>query len=292
MIRVVRRVLLCASAVFVISAIVTALTRGWRVDLGPLHATSASPAKPASIAAGLLLGAALLLPRLRAAAQRASTPLFYLMTALTTWVLSWGPEPEFRGTRILFEAPFAWLMRLPGGNSVRVPARFWLLTELCLVVLMGLLVAEMLKRRRTVVTTAVVVAASCGVIVDGWAWIPAHAAPAMPPRPDLLRGGVVLELPAGETIGDIAAVYRAVVGGWRTVNGYSGYEPDEYQQLRDASAAGKVAFEPLLARGSLHVLVSEDATALNRAVAGYRGSQLIGQSGGLMQYRIEGEKAH
>ena len=80
------------------------------------------------------------------------------------------------------------------------------------------------------------------------------------------------------------------MGGWRTVNGYSGYEPGEYQQLRDASAAGKVAFEPLFAEGTLHVLVSENATDLNRMVADHRGSQFVGQSGGLVQYRIEEER--
>ena len=104
---------------------------------------------------------------------------------------------------------------------------------------------------------------------------------------DLMRGGVVLELPAGETIRDVAAVYRAVMGGWRTVNGYSGYEPAGYQQLREASADGTVVFEPWLTGGTLHVLVSEDATALNRLVANERGSQRIAQFGGLVQYRID-----
>lgn len=287
-IRKIRRLLLGASAVFIIIAIVTTIVGSWRVDLGPLHVRSASFAKPLSIAFTLWIAAVLLLPGLRGAAQRASTTTFYVLAVVVTWVLSWGPEPEFFGKRIMFEAPFAWLMRVPGGNSVRVPARFWLLSVLCLAVLMALLVSELLKRRTRALTAAVVVVASCGLIADGWAWIPVYAVPAMAPRADLLRGGIVLELPAGETIRDIAAVYRAVSGGWQTVNGYSGYEPVEYQQLREASAAGKVAFEPLLARGTLHVLVSKDAIELNRTVAGYRGSQLVGESEGLMQYRIEG----
>jgi hypothetical protein len=152
---------------------------------------------------------------------------------------------------------------------------------------MGVLVAAMLKRRSRLVTAATVAVASCGLVADGWAWIPARDVPVTAPRPDLLRGGVVLELPAGETIRDIAAVYRAVMGGWRTVNGYSGYEPGEYQQLREASAAGTVAFDPWLTRGTLHVLVADDATALNRLVASQPGSQRIARSGGLVQYRIE-----
>jgi hypothetical protein len=283
----VRRVLLSAGALFIVIAAVTALAGGWELQFGPLQISSASPAKPFSVATGLLLVGALISPWLLATAQRASTPFFYLLVALTTWVLALGTEPSFLGRQIIYEAPFAWLMRLPGGNAVRVPARFWLLTALCLAVLMGVLVAAMLKRRSRLVTAAAVAVASCGLVADGWAWIPAREVPLTAPRPDLLRGGVVLELPAGETIRDIAAVYRAVMGGWRTVNGFSGYEPGEYQQLREASAAGTVVFEPWLTRGTLHVLVSEDATALNRLVANQQGSQRIAQSGGLVQYRIE-----
>ena len=96
-----------------------------------------------------------------------------------------------------------------------------------------------------------------------------------------------MELPAGETLPDIAAVYRAVMGGWRTVNGFSGYEPADYQQLRDASAAGAITFEPWLTRGTLHVLVSEDAADLNRLVASQPGSQRIAAFNGLVQYRID-----
>jgi hypothetical protein len=284
---VARRVLLSAGALFIAIAAVTALAGGWELQLGPLQSSSSSPAKPFSVAAGLLLGAALLSPWLSATAQRASTPFFYLLAALTTWVLALGTEPSFLGRQVMYEAPFAWLMRLPGGNSVRVPARFWLLTVLCLSVLMALLVAAMLKRRSRLVTAATVVVASCGLAADGWARIPAHAVPVAPPRPDLLRGGVVLELPAGDTIRDIAAVYRAVMGEWQTVNGFSGYEPAAYQQLRDASAAGTVTFEPWLTRGTLHVLVAEDATALNRLVASQAGSQRIARFGGMVQYRIE-----
>jgi hypothetical protein len=152
---------------------------------------------------------------------------------------------------------------------------------------MGLLVAGMLKRRSRLVTAAAVVVASCGLVADGWAWIPAREVPFTAPRPDLLRGGVVLELPAGETLRDIAAVYRAVMGGWRTVNGFSGYEPADYQQLRDASAAGRITFEPWLTRGTLHVLVSEDAADLNRLVASQPRSQRIAAFNGLVQYRID-----
>ncbi len=288
--RSIRRALLTIGALFVLIAIITTLMGGWQLEIGPLIATSASGAKPASIAGALLFAAVLLMPRVWATASQSSVPLFYFLAAIAAWIFTWGPSPEFLGTQVLYEAPFAWLMRLPNGNSVRVPARFWLVAALCLVVLMGVLMAAMLKRRSRLVTSAVVVAASVGLMVDGWMWIPAAPVPASAPRPDLLRGGVVLELPAGEILGDIAAVYRAVTGGWRTINGFSGYEPRSYQQLREASAAGTIAFEPLLARGTLHVLVSESASDLRRVVAEQPGSELIGQGDGLVQFRISSER--
>jgi hypothetical protein len=285
----IRRIFLAVSVIFAGAAVVTAIGGGWRIDLGPLRATSASPVKPASIALGLLAGASLMLPRLRAAAERRSLPVFYLLAALAAWILSWGPSPGFLGTPVLSGAPFAWLTHFPGGDSLRVPARFWLTSALCLAALMGILVAEVLKRRSRPVAFAIVVAAAIGLIADGWAWIPVARPPEDALRPDLLRSEVVLELPAGETRGDIAAVYRAVTGGWRTVNGFSGYEPREYERLREASRAGTIDFEPLLSHGTLHVLVAESAAHLQQLVAGQPGSELIGQAGGLLQYRIRSQ---
>lgn len=281
----IRRALLAISALFIFIGIVTAVLGGWQIDLGWMRATSATAVKPVSLAIGLLMLAGLTLPRVWSTARQSSVPLFYLLAALATWVLAWGPAPELLGTQVIYQAPFAWLMQLPGGNSVRVPARFWLLTVLCLVVLMGYLVGEVLRHRKSA-AMAIVLAAAFGLVVDGWLWIPATPVPPHAPRPDLLRGGVVLELPAGETLGDIAAVYRAVTGGWRTVNGFSGYEPASYQQLRDDSLAGRVDLEPFLAQGTLHVLVSGKSPALNEAVAAHPGSEFIGQSGGMTQYRI------
>lgn len=283
-----RRGLWSMSAIFAIVAIGTAVGGPWRLALGPLRASSASAAKPASAALGLLLAGCLLLPGLWRTAQRSPVAPFYLLAAAATWFLSLGPEPSFLGTRVLYEAPFAWLMHLPGGNAVRAPGRFWLLSMMCLVIVMGALVARMLRGRTRRFTIALVSVAACGVVLDGWSWIPAVRPPAEAPRPDVLRGGVVLELPAGDTLQDIAAVYRAVTGGWRTVNGYSGYEPSWYQPLREASAAGEGIFEQLGTVDTLHVIVPEEAGAFVRLVAEHPRSELVGQAGGLVQYRVSG----
>lgn len=49
----------------------------------------------------------------------------------------------------------------------------------------------------------------------------------------------------------------------------------------------RITFEPWLTRGTLHVLVSEDAADLNRLVASQPGSQRIAAFNGLVQYRID-----
>ena len=50
---------------------------------------------------------------------------------------SLGPFPTLAGRRVLFRAPYAWLMELPGYSSIRVPARFGMLFILCLAVAAG-----------------------------------------------------------------------------------------------------------------------------------------------------------
>ena len=259
--------------------------------MGALRLSSSTPVKPASLALGLLVAGTLLLPGLWPSARRGSIRTFYLVVALATWVLAWGPAPTFYGVHVIHEAPFAWLMRLPGGSGVRVPARFWLLSMLCLAVLMGLLVTELLKRRSQPAKAALVMVAAAGLLLDGWAWIPAAPVPSPVPRPDLLRGSVVLELPIGDLLRDVAAVHRAVSGGWQTVNGFSGNEPAGYDRLRKASADGDAAasLRDLAVSEELHVLVSDDAPErLRRSMEDVPASERVGQSNGLTQYRVAG----
>lgn len=282
-----RAALLVAGAAFGLIALSALVVGDWRIAAGPLRASVSGPMKPFSSAAYLLFAAMLLSPRLASAARRMSFRVFYLVAAVGAWVLSWGPEPNLLGTQVLYQAPFAWLMRLPGGDAVRVPGRFWLISMTCAIVLMGMLVAGMLKGRGRRTTAAVVAIAACGLVIDGWAQIPARPAPAAPPRADLLRGRVVVELPLGQNIGDIAAAYRAVTGGWRTVNGFSGYEPAWYDGLRKASrSASPEALRPFANLEDGHVLVSENADDLRRMLDAEPSAELVGRGAGTMQYRL------
>ena len=73
------------------------------------------------------------------------------------------------------------------------------------------------------------------VLADGWvSAIPAQPLPPDVPNPAALAGRTVLDLPAGD-YPDIAAQYRAVRGGWRAVNGYSGFLPPYYPIVVNAS---------------------------------------------------------
>jgi hypothetical protein len=126
-----------------------------------------------------------------------------------------------------------------------------------------------------------------GLLADGWATIPAAPAPAPFPDEAAMRGHTVLALPLGD-FQDLGPQFRAVVGGWRSVNGYSGYEPKHYEALRQAARLEVDGFfEPFRARGDLFVVVNVDqprlialverqpaaATRAARARAGHRGAR-------------------
>src|SRR5687768_10375533 len=77
---------------------------------------------------------------------------------------------------------------------------------------------------------------------------------------------------------DAAAQLEAIDGGWRSVNGYSGYQPRHYQLLRDASEqriVGSIVLSPFLARGDLNVIVHERSSRHVGFVDGQPGVQEV-----------------
>lgn len=222
-----------------------------------------------------------------AAARRSAITGFYFAAAAATWILTLGPFPRLLGTKFLSQAPFLWLMELPGIAGLRVPARFWMMTIICLIVAMGVLMADVLKRRSRRAAAAIVAAAAFGFVIDGWTAIPVQAAPDAAPNPGLLRGTTTLELPLGDVGRDAAPMFRAVTGGWRTVNGFSGYEPAHYAPLRlAASVEDDALLIPFLRRGDLHVIVRDDAPGLQAMVERQPGVTLIGRGPRLTQYHL------
>ena len=62
-------------------------------------------------------------PSIRAGWRRRSALAFYSLAAVAMWLLCLGPAPTFMGKPLLYKAPYAWLMLMPGVEGVRVPAQ-------------------------------------------------------------------------------------------------------------------------------------------------------------------------
>lgn len=207
----------------------------WQLEWGWLRVSVSAPYKPLSLAVVAAIGALALGPTLRAAWQRQSVIAFYLLAAVLLFLCSLGPRPTLLGQQILYEPPYAWLMRLPYfGDTVRVPARFAMLGILALSIAGSLAFHRLASLTRHKVALVLIVAV--GILADGW--IRALPLPAVPQSafhiPPGERSAAVMELPLGDVWRDTAAMYRVTMHGIPAVNGYNGYEPSYYQALRRA----------------------------------------------------------
>ena len=224
----------------------SAVVRGpWRFSVFGLQLFSVSnPVKPLTYALALAIVLAVTAPGLRRAFAARSALGFYSLAAFLTWLFSLGPAPSLMGKPLMYRGPYALLMFLPGFNALRVPARFWMMTTLCLAVIGGILFDRLasrfgpvrlasLARDRRAAAAAIV---SVCVLADGWVTdFPLAKRPAVwqveacaaAPRDEAL-----MELPLGDSFDDVAAMYRAMSHGHALVNGYSGYVPPHYAALR------------------------------------------------------------
>lgn len=283
----VSRLFLVAGLVFAAVTCSVLVSGPWAFMLGPVRISASSIAKPVMLAATTLLLGFVMSPGIRMAAKGSSTAGFYLVAALFTWLLALGPVLTFMGEARGFQAPFALLMYLPGVDGLRVPARFWLLTTMCLATLVGLLAASLFAGRSRSIVAVGLVLASAVLLADGWIdRIPASPVSFSVPDERLLRNATVLNLPMG-SLRDIAAEFRGVTGGWRSVNGYSGYFPSYYLALLDAARDEEEATViPFLAYGDLQVVVEEGARRLRDMIERQPGVVMTAQRSGSVQYMI------
>ena len=264
-------------------ALFTFIRGPWRVEV-PFRASASSADKPASVTLFLLFVALLLSRRFHNVIRRGSTETFYLLCAVACWLLTWGPFPRLFGQPALYQAPYAWLLPLPGAGSLRVPARLWMMTVLCLVVFMGLGAARLLAARTKRAAAILTAVAACALAADGFTTINAADIPLAPLVPP--SGKTVLFLPVGELQTDITASYLAATQQYRSINGYSGYEPPYYEALRTLSTAQDPRlFLPFVGHDELHVLVPRDAAELRTMIAAQPGSQLV-LEGPVARYRV------
>ncbi|HEV3057856.1 MAG TPA: discoidin domain-containing protein [Vicinamibacterales bacterium] len=246
-------------------------------QFGPWRAAGISvgtPFKPFSLAFFSWLGALGCSSWVRDAYARRSAFAFFLLTSVFLFVCSLGPKPAFLGRQILYQPPYAWLMRLSVfGESVRVPARFAMLVALTLSMAAALAYARLTRRRPSTVLIATAIAAA--ILADSWNRpLPALAPPAAWPS-EVSTVGVhaFVELPLGETTHDAAAMYRSTLSGLPTANGYSGYFPAHYEALRLAlDERDETALDVLAAPGPLLVMVERAWPYSNERLAWLRGN--------------------
>ena len=228
---------LCA-AFLVLTAIVLARiwTGPWGWHIGPLPLPPFRPYRLFSVAAILLLGGVLLTDAWRRAWSSRDVVVFYAVAVFALWLLALGPEPEWSTPwRALVFGPYRLLIELPGAQSIRVPARAWLPAVLSLAMLVGFGTASVLRRYPRHARALVGLLALL-IVTEGWFFDGTMAVPRPMRQGAIPEGAVVLDLPIEEGFVGAVPEYRAVVGGYRTVNGYSGYEPAHYYPLRRAIA--------------------------------------------------------
>jgi hypothetical protein len=192
-----------------------------------------NPVKPLTYALALLIALLLTGRGLRRAFGSRSLIGFYAVAAFLTWLFSLGPAPTLMGKPLMYRGPYALLMLLPGFNSLRVPARFWMMTTLCLA-MVGAMVFDRLAASLGAKRLMAAAAVSLAVLADGWVTnFPLARAPDTWKVESCTGGpGGLVELPLGDPFRDVAAMYRAMGHGRPLVNGYSGYFPPHYAALR------------------------------------------------------------
>ena len=225
-----RRVLIGLAAISALLAIIVMLTGGSALHLGPLEISMHRPSRLLTVAFWLGVIYLTTSPLARRAWKTQSVLAFYVIAAGVMYFLAMGPEPHFGATQVLYKPPYAWLMYLPGFDSVRVPARFGLLMILCFSTAAAIAYA----RLTAVPSRARLALVSLAVLAEGWIVMPVVSLPpvvAVPPR-ILSANASILELPVSGTFeANTIALYNAISHGRPLINGFSGYLPQHYYAL-------------------------------------------------------------
>jgi len=189
-------------------------------------------------------------------------PVVFLGAAVVAlWLLALGPEPEWSTPwRAIAYGPYWLLMQLPGVDAIRVPARAWLPAVLCLAMLAGYGTVALLRRYprrpRVMIAGLALLIVTEGSFAAGAVEVPQPMPPGVIPE-----GAVVLDLPIDLGFDNAGAhnagpQYRAVLGGYRTINGYSGYQPAHFDPSRHAIADMRPdALDEYRRAGDLYVII-------------------------------------
>lgn len=282
------RMLLAGAIVFGIVAATPLWFGPWKLDVFGIRLLSVRTAqKPFSVAVLLAVVAFALHPSIRAGWGRRSSLAFYTLAAVAMWLFCLGPAPTLMGKPVIYKAPYAWLMLVPGVEGVRVPARFWVLATLCLSVAGALALGYIAERWSRLRRPLVAVVAAL-VVIEAWPM----ALPLLKPpdwRPSQTSAVSRLELPMG-SIPDLIALYRATQHRRPVANGYSGYFAPHYGALQELLARKSVAALGHLASfGELEVVVNhsgDEDRGWRTFAAAQPNAQLAGESQDYTVYRI------
>jgi hypothetical protein len=228
------RLLLMAGVVVFTGISVSAVVSPWSFSLFGLGISSNRPDKPLTLAIVCAIALLGLARPVRYGLRTRSALAFYVLAAAITWLLALGPSPTFMGEPVMYEAPYAWLLRLPGFDALRVPARFAMIVMLCLSVAAALAFRHLSGALRTD-SSRVALTAALTVVVMADAWIGRMPLSDAPPVWDIAPdevAGAVLVLPLSDSEADVRAMYQGMGHGKPVVNGYSGAFPPWYVPLQ------------------------------------------------------------
>jgi hypothetical protein len=216
-----RWVLLAASGLAGALTIVSLVTGGQQLQIGPLTISFTRPFKVFTTALWLLVIAIAIDRRLVAGWRRRSLFLFYTVAAIVMLVFALGPFGHVFGITMIYAPPYYWLLQLPGGGSLRVPARFGLLFVMCLTQAAAIGFSRITPagmRRGLLAVVALL------IVLDGWVLrMPAGPSPPAVDFSSVDPRSTVIELPVVDEYAATAAMLRQTRHRHPIANGYSGY---------------------------------------------------------------------
>jgi hypothetical protein len=277
------RVLWLVALIHAFAAAVTIVFRRLALDLSLFNVRLADVTQlllrgAVAYAAALYLSPSM---RARAVAFMRSGGVFVVLLLLAMW-LSLGPAPQVLGRPLDLASPYRYLWtHVPGFEGLRVPARFAMIAALMLAVL-GAVGAAAVAHVRYGLGILVLSAAfflweggADPFVLNGMSPVKDFVTPAarldLPRRPPLVYNAVgqlpadvvIADLPLGQTDYDLRAMYYSI-DRWRPiVNGYSGFFPPHYAQVKVALSEvprhAEDSVEVLRELGVTYVVVHEAA---------------------------------
>ena len=282
-----RRALVGVACAALAIGLAEAATGGWQPSIGGATISLTHPYKIISVATWFFAIALVWDRRWRDAWRRRSTFAFYAIAAAVTAVLALGPTGLVFDARFLLFAPYTWLMSMPGGHALRVPARFGHVAILCLVQVAAMAFVRIFPRG---LPRAAFTACALAVFVEGWMpMLPLAPLPASFDVAAIDPGAPLLVLPRHSLLDDTADMLRSTADGHPLLNGYSGYSPPHDDVARYALEHDDGTVLPALqSTGPFLIVVDRTRDTDDRAralVEDTAGITLVRTSGTTLVYR-------